>query len=633
MEEHNKEHPNPAWARRAWVSLDGVWRVERRGKAKEIAVPFPVGSPASGVDFPDSGTFIYTRGFDVTGDPGRDRFILNIGAADYETKVFVNGEAVGRHVGGYASFRFDITDKIVPCGNRLKIVVRDSHNPGQVRGKQTFLRKPFAVWYSGYAGIWQSVWIERTGFLRIASARVDADFGARRIRVSAELAAAEKADASSVRLFFEIGTPAGARLSYEADRCGAGVSFERTIPFGEIGEFLWSPENPNMYRITYRLACGENELDLVDSYFGIRRIEARDGGLFLNGEPVFLRMALVQGYYPEGGYTPKSASAMEDDLIALKKMGFNGARIHEKIESPRFHHLCDRLGLLTTFEMPSFYRPSRKAFDAYESELGEIIARDAMHPSAIAWILFNETWGVWGMYRAASATRRFIERMLGIVREKDPGRPVIENSGWEHFDTDIVDFHHYLGTAELARDAYRRLKLRDPGMMRGISRKAVLSFYAGNGVTTRTRTLFLDSEAERTAAERRAPWFLSEYGGFGWYESAESCSVEEKIERYTKDIVDSGLFCGYCLTQLYDVGNETNGLLSFDRGEKVDVARMRSINSDSGDQKPKSVERVTDDDYPRRDDGDEDHEESCLDHFLQHDDRGQRERGNGHHEG
>jgi len=572
------EHPNPAWARRSWISLDGVWQIERKGTIKDIVVPFPVGSQASGVDFPDWGTFTYARSFDVEGDPGKDRLLLNIGAADYETKVFVNDAEVGRHVGGYASFCFDITDKVLSGSNRLKIVVRDSHSPGQVRGKQTFLRNPFYVWYSGYAGIWQSVWIERTGPLRIASAKVNADFGARRIRVSAELAAGATAGTGAARLFLEIETPAGARLGHEADRCGTGNSFECTIPFGEIGESLWSPETPNLYRITYRLADGEQDLDLVDSYFGLRRIEARDGEMFLNDKPVFLRMALVQGYYPEGGYAPKSASAMEDDILALKSMGFNGARIHEKIESPRFHYLCDKLGLFTTFEMPSFYWPSRKAFAAYESELDEIIARDAMHPSAIAWILFNETWGVWGMYRAGSATRRFIEKMLCLVREKDPGRPVIENSGWEHFDTDIVDFHHYLGTAELARDAYRRMKNRDPGTMRSVSLGAILSFYLGNGVATKTKPLFLNEEAERMASGKGSPWFLSEYGGFGWYDSAEKGSVEDKIERYTKDIVDSGLFCGYCLTQLYDVGSETNGLLAFDRGGKVAVSRMKSIN-------------------------------------------------------
>jgi len=579
--ENNTEHPNPAWARRAWTSLDGTWRIEYGGKIEEILVPYPIGSKAAGVDFPDSGKFTYTRSFDVEGDPGKDRFLLNIGAADYETRVFVNGREVGRHVGGYASFSFDITEKVLSGANRLEIVVRDSRSPRQVRGKQTFLRNPFFVWYSGYAGIWQSVWIERTGPLRIATARVDADFGARRIRVSAALPAVAPAGATgatAARLFLEIGTPTGARLGYEANRCGTGNSFECTIPFGEIGESLWSPETPNLYRITYRLADGEKDLDLVDSYFGLRRIEARDGNIFLNDKPVFLRMALVQGYYPEGGYTPKSASAMEEDILALKSMGFNGARIHEKIESPRFHYLCDRLGLLTTFEMPSFYWPSRKAFAAYESELGEIIARDAMHPSAIAWILFNETWGIWGMYRAGSATRRFIEKMLILVREKDPGRPVIENSGWEHFDTDIVDFHHYLGTAELARDAYRRMKLRDPVIMRGVSLGAILSFYLGNGVAAKTKTLFLDDDAEQSAARKKAPWLLSEYGGFGWYESAESGSVEEKIERYTMDIVDSGLFCGYCLTQLYDVGSETNGLLAFDRSRKVSFERMKSIN-------------------------------------------------------
>lgn len=567
-------HPNPVWARRAWISLDGDWLLAHDGKTESVVVPFPVGSEASGVDFSDSGTFVYTKTFEFADLLDGDRLYLNVGAADYKSEVFVNGTKIGNHVGGYTSFHFDISEALKLGENILKIIVRDSCRPGQVRGKQTFLSKPFFVWYAGFAGLWQSVWLERMGPVRIASARVDADWARKLFTVSVNVDGGH----SRTRLFFEIDAPDGSHMEREADSSD-GKNFSNAIPFGEIGEFPWAPETPNLYRITYRLNSDDRVMDVIDSYFGLRRIETRDRDILLNGKPVFLRMALVQGYYPRGGYTPLTDEAIIDDITTLKKMGFNGARIHQKIESPRFHYFCDKLGLLTTFEMPSFYLPSRKAFLAYESELREVIERDWMHPSSIAWILFNETWGIWGIYRRGSPTRRFVEKMITLVREKDSGRPVIENSGWEHFDTDIVDFHHYLGTSDLAVSTYQRMKARDPSVMNKFSIRDVIAFYLCNGVATKTKTLFLNAAATNAAEKKKSPWFLSEYGGFGWYKISEKGSAEDKIKRYTEDIVDSGLFCGYCLTQLYDVGNETNGLLTANRKPKVNISAMREINS------------------------------------------------------
>lgn len=586
-----QNHPNPAWARRDWTSLDGAWNIERGGRSATINVPFPVGSEASGVDFPDRGTFLYSRSFEVPRRIDGSRYFLNVGAADYEARVLVNGRDVGRHSGGYSSFRLDVTEALREGANELAIEVRDSHAAWKVRGKQTFLRNPFVVWYSGYAGIWQPVWLERTGSASIASAEVceetrggsGAD-GGRGILVSANVAGLGGGHAGA-RLSIEIEAPDGTLAASEAAVTASGAA-ECWLPFGEIGEFPWSPEKPDLYRIAYRLASGGETLDAVDSYFGLRRIEAREGGIFLNGKELFLKMALVQGYYPRGGYTPESSDAIAGDIEALKRMGYNGARIHQKIESPRFHFLCDTMGLLTTYEMPSFYRPTRRGFSAFEQELREIIARDSMHPSSIAWVVFNETWGVWGIYGKRTATRRFAERMIRLVRELDPGRLVIDNSGWEHFDTDVVDCHHYLGTAELANAYYAKLKARDPAIMHGLSRLDVVRFYINNAIAKVTRPMFIDEVSEYAATKKKAPWLLSEYGGFGWYTVTEEGSVEDKIERYTDDAVDSGLFCGYCLTQLYDVGSETNGLLTADRVMKVDGGRIAAINGRQGAPKP-----------------------------------------------
>lgn len=579
-------HPDPAWARRNWLSLDGVWKIRRGGREEEIRVPFPIGSEASGVDFPDSGSFVYSRSFDYPGLDRGKRYELHIGACDYEAEVFLNGRRLGAHRGGYASFSFDVTEALKASDNRVEVRVRDSHSAKQARGKQTFRKKAWFVWYEGIAGIWQPVWIEETGSSFVESARLASDFQARRVEArvvarSAAQGAAQDRD-PSLRLEARVSAPSGASYRFDAAPREADGSFRVGFSFDEVGGRLWSPEDPSLYAIEYRLFRGDELCDVVESYFGLRSVAARGASIELNGKPVFLRMALVQGYYPGGVYTPLSSGAMERDIESLKRMGFNGARIHEKIESPYFHYLCDRMGLLCSCEMPSFYLPSKAGFKAYEGELREIIARDSMHPSCIFWILFNETWGVWGIYRRGSRTRRFVESMLALVRAEDPGRPVIENSGWEHFDTDIVDFHHYLGTAALAKDLYARLAARDEKLLHGFSLRGVLDFYLHDRVATGTRTVYLEriaGEADSVGRAEAKPLFLSEYGGFGWYSISEKGSTIEKIETYTRDIVDSGIFCGYCLTQLYDVGGEVNGLLGFDRKPKMDLDRLKEINS------------------------------------------------------
>jgi len=570
-----EEHPDPSWARRGWVSLDGAWRVRMGKKEAEIRVPFPIGSPASGVDFPDSGTFVYSRDFDYPSLDAAKRYELHVGACDYEAEAFLNGLRLGTHRGGYASFSFDITEAIRVGANRLEIRVADSHDAGQARGKQTFLRKPFYVWYSGIAGIWQSVWIEETGKSYVARARVRSDFASRRVEIVARVEPGIESD-ETLSLEAEIVSPAGERGVHAFERAADAPSeFRLRLPFETFGARPWSPEDPALFALRYRLHSKGRSCDSVESYFGLRSVEARDRGLWLNGNPLYLRMALVQGYYPEGMYTPLSSSVMAGDIEALKGMGFNGARVHEKIESPYFQYLCDKMGLLTTMEMPSFYLPSRKAFAAYESELRELIERDAAHPSCIARVLFNETWGIWGVYRRKSKTRRFVAEMIRLAKEADPTRLLIDNSGWEHLDTDIVDFHHYLGTSARARETYARLASRDEKSLHGFSPAKVLAFYLFDRVASATRTIFLERSADRAGL----PWFLSEYGGFGWYGTSEPGEAIDKIEAYTKDIIESDVFCGYCLTQLYDVGSEVNGLLAFDRRPKVEEERMRRINA------------------------------------------------------
>ncbi len=583
-----EDHPNPAWARRTWISLDGTWEIEHNGHRGQIQVPYPIGSELSGVDYPDRGTFVYRRDFEIEGPKEEERLILHIGACDYETTVFVNATRIGNHVGGYASFAFDITDLVRAGTNQIALLVKDSHSPFQVRGKQTFLRKPFYVWYRGIAGVWQSVWIERVHRVHLERARLVQDFDAEIVRGWAQASLPQPTKTSKrgaearkdYSLTLEIIGPDRTTVELPPILADGDGHFDFQFSFSEIGAKFWSPESPYLYRIQYHLSMNGDCVDTVESYFGLRSVRFDADGFEINGTRVFLRMVLVQGYYPKGAYTPQNKKIMEDDILSIKAMGYNGARIHEKVESPYFHYLCDKLGLFTSFEMPSFYLPSRAAFGAYEQELKELIERDAGHPSCIFRILFNETWGIWGIYGKRSTTRKFVLRMIDLARALDPSRPIIDNSGWEHLNTDIVDFHHYLRSATLARSLYAGIAKKDERILFGFSVWKVLAFYLFGHVSTKTRSLFLErphNDDER--AQARSKILLSEYGGFGWYTSEHRGSIADIIEEYTRDIVASKLFCGYCYTQLYDVGDETNGLFTFEREPKIDVDRLRSINA------------------------------------------------------
>ncbi|MHB0896167.1 MAG: glycoside hydrolase family 2 protein [Spirochaetales bacterium] len=577
------EHPDPAWARRNWMSLDGVWDLQHGGIHKKIRVPFPIGSALSGVDFRDSGTFVYRRGFALPNHAKDKRYILRIGASDYTTIAKVNGIEVGRHSGGYASFSFDITDAAKAGENTLALEVSDSHSCFQPRGKQTFMRNPFFVWYSGISGIWQPVWIEETGPRYLEKAETRVDFAARRVEVTAfaNPAAAEAAENTPLPspeaawiLSIEIRSPGGTGKVFKTIAPEGNGLFRCDIGFDDIDAHRWSQAEPNLHAMSLRLMRGDTVSDAVETYFGIREISVGKDGIRINGKGVFLKMALVQGYYPGGNYAPESFKRMEDDILSLKALGYNGARIHEKVESPYFSYLCDRLGLMTSFEMPSFYLPSKKAFARYENELKELLDRDSIHPSCVMRMLFNETWGVWGMYGKKTKTRRFVLAMCDLAKRMDPTRPVIDNSGWEHLKTDIADFHHYLRNASLAREVYKGIGKGEEEILFGFSLRRMLAFYFRNQVSTKTRPLFL----EKAGAKENIPLFLSEYGGFGWYHTDKKDAVVESIEEYTRDIVASGLFCGYCYTQLYDVGAEVNGLMTFDRAFKVDVDRVRIAN-------------------------------------------------------
>jgi len=580
------EHPRPDFMRESWQNLNGEWMfafdpddrgVEENWQDKNslpgtISVPFPIESELSGVSEarPPEVSW-YMRTFDadpamIPGDkPGR--VFLRFGAVDYMAAVWLNGVKLGSHTGGYTPFSFDVTGILKPNGNRLAVRVFDSLDRMQVRGKQSPTGKPYLIMYTTVTGIWQTVWLERTGdpYIKDFTFTSAKDLSGGKFELEIE------GQPRQVSPRIKIKGPDGRTEPASAvTRKGDDL-----IWTGEIVE-PWSPEYPALYEVELSLADRSGKtVDRVSSYVGVRTIEARGDRIYLNGRDFYQKLLLDQGYFPRGIYTPADDGTMKSDLEMYKRMGFNGLRKHQKIEDPRFLYWCDRLGLVVWEEMPSlgFGLPRKVpgwAMDRFEAEWMDVIERDKNHPSIITWAVYNETWGIYFMpFR--EVTEDWAYRMVRLTRQADPTRLVVDNSGGLHFGTDVFDFHQYLPTVEKTRWLYEKYDFEIGDhlgtgwyLMNIILNRPVLPiFYPG-----------VDYQGQ--------PVILSEYGGFGFYKTSGEKGLLELYRDYTLAIRDYPYIRGYCYTQPYDVQQEQNGLMSFDRKPKVEPEKIKQINDAMG---------------------------------------------------
>jgi Glycosyl hydrolases family 2, sugar binding domain/Glycosyl hydrolases family 2, TIM barrel domain/Glycosyl hydrolases family 2 len=566
------EHPRPDFMRDTWQNLNGEWDFafdkkdvgldekwfEQGSLSDTITVPYPVESELSGVNnkLPPKVCW-YLRTFDL-GDKvkGEGRLLLHFGAVDYQTTVWLNGKKLGEHIGGYTPFPFDITDAAKESGNILVVRVFDSLDRMQVRGKQSPKGKPYLIMYTTVTGIWQTVWVERVGESYIKSFTFtpskDLDGGQFKLETSKEMSGE-----------IIVSEPSGKQI------------WEGKIPDGLWkGQDIkpWSPDNPSLYDVSFILRDENGEvIDSVNSYVGVRTIEAKDAKIYLNGKQFYQKLLLDQGYFPGGVYTPADDAIMRADVEMYKKMGFNGLRKHEKVEDPRFLYWCDKLGLVVWEEMPTvgFGLPRRVptwAMERFDSEWLDVIKRDYNHPSIITWTVFNESWGVYEMLWRKEA-KKWGYGAIKKTRAADPTRLVVDNSGGMHFDTDVWDFHHYLSTVEKSKKLYEQLNLKPKdhlGLMTFVMKFLVLELIF---------PLFLPGEDYKGE-----PILLSEYGGFGFYRTRGGKSLLDQYKEYTLMIGQYPHINGFCYTQPYDVEQEKNGIMSFDREPKVAPEKIKEIN-------------------------------------------------------
>ena len=522
-----------------------------------IRVPYPPESELSGVNDPGFHPVVwYRRSFNPPESWRDGRVILHFGAVDYRARVWVNGQLVAEHEGGHTPFSADITD--VLGDGEQEVVVRAEDDPLDLekpRGKQDWQPEPHGIWYPRTSGIWQTVWLERVADTHIAEVRFTPDLA--NFAVLSEVEVAGNAEGLALELSFRLGDEllASDRLELQGPKVARKVHLA-VSGFDDLRRFIWSPEHPNLIDIELKLYRGDTLLDTVTSYTGLRSVEARDGKFFLNGRPYFLRLALDQGYWDESLLAAPSDEALKRDVELAKALGFNGVRKHQKIEDPRYLYWADKLGLLVWEELPSAYRFTPKAVHRLTKEWLEVLKRDHNHPSIVAWVLFNESWGVPDLVHSAEQ-RHAVAALYHLTKALDASRPAVGNDGWEHVETDLLTIHDYSREAEALAARYGTPEA---------------SWQTSQEVLEHGKAILLDeSEVEDQ------PVILSEFGGIrynpeaeGWgYQQAES--PEGLLETYAKMIraISGPGLAGFCYTQFADTFQEQNGLLYSDRRPKA----------------------------------------------------------------
>jgi beta-galactosidase/beta-glucuronidase len=550
------EYPRPQFVRADWLNLNGTWAFEidngMSGRARglpdaaglsgEIEVPFCPESSLSRVTNTDFMNCVWYR---HTYLPPADwavdgrRTLLHIGACDYETEVWINGKSVGKHRGGYVSFSFDITEALRAGENIITICAEDNtRDPLQPTGKQSTKYESYGCLYTRTTGIWQNVWLENTPDTYIANARYTPLPDQSALLIEAECQNADGKALNAAAVF-------GGKAQGAATCVVAGGRAVMTLILDEL--HLWDIGSPNLYDLT--LTLGD---DKVDSYFGMRTATAENGCLYLNGRPVFQRLILDQGFYPDGIYTAPDDEDLKKDIRLSMDMGFNGARLHEKVFEPRFLSHCDRMGYIVWGEYPNWGMDISQpgAWRNFLPEWIEAVRRDYNHPAIIGWCPFNET--------QKDQDAALLETAAAVTRLYDRTRPLIDTSGYFHVGelSDFICAHNY--EQDPAKFSAHFDKLAD-GPITCIH----------SGVTARYT-------------------FVSEYGGIWWSEDdpdgwgygQRPASLEEVIERFrglTEALIRNPEIHAICYTQLTDVEQEQNGLYTYKRVPKMDAKVIRAI--------------------------------------------------------
>ena len=564
------EHPEPRFERAQWLSLNGPWEFELDSSAtppqrfaRAIKVPFCPESKLGGIGDPSfHSSMWYRRSFTVPADWKGKHVLLHFGAVNYWASVWVNDGMAGRHEGGNTPFTFDITNLLKTSGNSITVHAEypptDRYIP---RGKQFWEPKSRSIFYTRTTGIWQTVWLEPVAESHLESVKITPNMDGL-ASIYARVAGVRPGLVLRTTVSYSGKTVVATSVSAENPRVATSVTVDDPK--------LWSPGSPNLYDIAFELIEGDRVVDRVQSYLGFRSVSSENGKVFLNGRPIFLKMVLDQGYWPDSILTPPSDDAIQYDIKMTKDMGFNGARKHQKLEDPRYLYWADKMGLLVSSEMANAYLFDDQAVERFTREWMDAVARDYSHPSIIIWAPLNESWGVPNLRDPRQ--QDYLKELYTLTHAFDGTRLVIDNEGWEHTNmTDLFAIHDYARTGELLAEKYRDLGKPGVGVPDN-GRPALAPGYKYNG------TPVVLSEFGGIAYIPHGHEVPEESWGYSGVEKTEPAALERLRGLYTGIATVPG-FAGLCYTQLTDVEQEINGLLTYDRKPKFDVRQIREINA------------------------------------------------------
>ena len=591
------EYPRPQFVRNEWVCLNGKWEFEidqgdsglERGLLKRklkdhINIPFCPESKLSGIcnkDFLNS--VWYRRELTIPSDWKGKRILLHFQAVDYDATVWINEVEVGRHRGGFSPFSIDITESIQPGESKQLVVrARDRDDLPQPRGKQTRSYEGEGALYGRTTGIWQTVWMEPVPLIHLKRPRITPDLASQSFLIEQGITNSRPGTILKITISDSQG-----EITTESVKSDINFTPLISIKIPDDRLKLWNPGDPNLYNLDINLLDENGEvIDSACSYSGMRNITISGKSIRINGESVFQRLVLDQGYYPEGLMTAPSDEALLNDIKLSMDAGFNGARLHQKVFEERFLYHADHLGYMVWGEFGDWGArglsalPHHQKFSpSYITEWLEVLERDYSHPSIVGWCPLNETWQP--ITDFISELDAITRGMFLATKAMDQTRPVLDTSGYSHriIDTDIYDSHDYEQNPKKFSENQKGLSDDKPYM------------------NTWWDHLKYDKDAwgrkimnEWSLGYKGQPYFVSEFGGIWWNSDQEHSqswgygerpkTIEEFYERFEKlckVLLENKDMFGYCYTQLTDIDQEENGIYKYDRSLKFNVERLRKI--------------------------------------------------------
>lgn len=563
------EYPRPQFVRENWLNLNGEWDFSFDTDAfdQTIVVPYVYQTKLSGINTRETHNVVwYRKRFDLPQTMADKRILLHFGAVDYECDLWVNDCFILHHIGGHISFQADVTHAIVAGSNEIRLCVKDElEDLEKPRGKQIWESESRSIFYTPSVGIWQTVWLEAVSHTYLSNVWLTPDLDQMAVKVQYEI---EGVDATALKI--DVSYKGTCMVSHTGavyrNHGIVELALDQQLlkSWNYQEELMWSPEHPNLFDVTFTLLQGDAVADTVASYFGMRKVSIDQGKFMLNNRPYYQKLLLDQGYWPDSLLTAPTDQDFVKDIELCKEMGFNGVRKHQKIEDPRFLYHADKMGFLVWGEIAAAYVYTRRYVERITDEWMAEIRRDYNHPSIVAWTPLNESWGV-PTIKDNKAQQSHSAAMVYLTKSLDQTRPVISNDGWEHTATDLLTIHDY---------EYRK----DVLLQRYSSKETILD-------STPAGRMMYAGEWKHQGQ----PMLVTEFGGIsykkgdweGWgYSSANS--DEDFANRYyavVSAMLESQTIQGFCYTQVTDVEQEINGLLTYDRKYKIDPAIIKAINN------------------------------------------------------